>query len=932
MKTCTLLKTFLKTGLLAIAIGIAISASAALRVPYTVDPDTLHLWHLDETNGLYSQDAIGTSTNGNTNAIAITLTNLAEPSPGTGPYTNAFLGSPAYTGLGTAYSATTKQHLLYGGPFPDVSQFCNPTTGAFTFEALVSINSSFATADMEIVSGDNGLGITQRGWQWRIDNGVIEWDLLGGSTDNDYKAALPASGSDAIATNVWYHIAVTYTGNSPTNNDTPNIISFYWTLLDPSRTNADLLQQFTATRPLNGSPEGATAPSLGVTGSARNTSSNPGNNEGLIGSIDEVRISDIARTSNQMAFGPGAIIKPSITKEPPANTLAPYGGALIVNAVVSASQASYVWTLNGTNVPNQTTSTLQESNITFANGGSYVLVVSNALGSVTTSVAQVIIGADATALFSTGVSDQSQVLSDVPDPHYTLIESQDASFPGPNAMVFEWNNPIEFAVNNGPYAPTNGSSIWIGDQGNSGGVFNGSAPGVYIYRTTFLLDKASPSNIVLNAKLSANGVVGFVLNGQNTGATLNPGGALYSSAFVMSNYNNTLITTTSGTTFNSQTFTNASSTPWFVPGLNTLDFVETITGGGSAILVEDPIALGQALPPGLPVILSEPVSQTVRDANITGQGSVATFSVVAVGRPPLTYQWWVNDAPVPGATNRIYQILNPTNGVGTNFFCQVFNAGGSLASTPASLTLVATNQPPIAPVYYSVVFGGMETNNLSQLLVLNDRDPDGDLLSLSFADSASTNNGSINDTGNNLIYTAPANYIGPDQYTYTIMDSLGASAVGVVKLQNLLAPTPASNTIFAGASASFNVGVTNPPAGYSFQWQLNGLNIAGATNGVLVIPSAALTDSGNYVLSVTDPVGKVWSSPAASLTVQAVQGIPGFASAVLSGGALTLNWTNGSTLQVSGSVTGPWTNVAGATSPFTISNLVAPQLFYRIEP
>jgi len=56
------------------------------------------------------------------------------------------------------------------------------------------------------------------------------------------------SGPDQAVQGQWYHVAVTFTGLSPTNSDTAGVLSFYWTLLDGSRTNADLLATFNMTR------------------------------------------------------------------------------------------------------------------------------------------------------------------------------------------------------------------------------------------------------------------------------------------------------------------------------------------------------------------------------------------------------------------------------------------------------------------------------------------------------------------------------------------------------------------------------------------------------------------------------------------------------------------------------------------------------------
>jgi hypothetical protein len=52
----------------------------------------------------------------------------------------------------------------------------------------------------------------------------------------------------------------------------------------------------------------------------------------------------------------------------------------------------------------------------------------------------------------------------------------------------------------------------------------------------------------------------------------------------------------------------------------------------------------EVTPETLPVVATEPQSQTV------GAGSAATFSVTAPW-PGVTYQWFCNGVPIPGATN-----------------------------------------------------------------------------------------------------------------------------------------------------------------------------------------------------------------------------------------------------------------------------------------
>ena len=52
----------------------------------------------------------------------------------------------------------------------------------------------------------------------------------------------------------------------------------------------------------------------------------------------------------------------------------------------------------------------------------------------------------------------------------------------------------------------------------------------------------------------------------------------------------------------------------------------------------------------------------------------------------------------------------------------------------------------------------------------------------------------------------------------------------------------------------------------SYQWRLNGVNIAGKTSQSLVIPVVKLSDNGNYDVVVSNPAGSV-TSPASVVNV-----------------------------------------------------------------
>ncbi|MBM4254310.1 MAG: hypothetical protein FJ147_00255 [Deltaproteobacteria bacterium] len=95
---------------------------------------------------------------------------------------------------------------------------------------------------------------------------------------------------------------------------------------------------------------------------------------------------------------------------------------------------------------------------------------------------------------------------------------------------------------------------------------------------------------------------------------------------------------------------------------------------------------------------NQPPSITLHPANgRVGIGQAATFTVSALGTPPLTYQWQKNGSDIPGATTASY--LTPSAILadnGATFRCRVTNAFGTATSNAATLTVIG--QAPSASI------------------------------------------------------------------------------------------------------------------------------------------------------------------------------------------------------------------------------------------
>lgn len=113
---------------------------------------------------------------------------------------------------------------------------------------------------------------------------------------------------------------------------------------------------------------------------------------------------------------------------------------------------------------------------------------------------------------------------------------------------------------------------------------------------------------------------------------------------------------------------------------------------------------GPVTPLQPPVITTQPTNLTVT------LGASASFTVVATGATPLTYQWRRDSAIIPGATNAAYTIASTTNTDVGSYVVYVYNSAGSTTSTPA---ILSANYParimtqPAANT--TAIYGGLTT-------------------------------------------------------------------------------------------------------------------------------------------------------------------------------------------------------------------------------
>ncbi|HOY58366.1 MAG TPA: immunoglobulin domain-containing protein [Verrucomicrobiota bacterium] len=797
----------------AMLVAAAPSSLASIRAPYTPDANTKLLLHLDDAT------ESGIAANAVAGAPAFIAT--ANPSAATPRQpTPGMLGAPGASGLGYAFGTCANlSHSNSMALFMDANgngvadldtsgsalgedrvsgSTLTGLYGEFTLEALVNFP-SLTGANREIIAMDNSAGATSRPFQFRLNTtGQLEFNNIAVSGVNP-KTTLPTTGPDAFVPNQWFHVALTYDG--------AGVITFYWTKLDSARTQANVLEvHYVSTVDLSGEAV------LTVGNENRNTSG-----EGLLGLVDEVRISDVARTAVDMVFDPAIQeIPPSIDPEPE-NQFLGVGETLTIVAHASGSTPlSYRWQKGSgetfTDIPGETSDTLSLP-VTFATEGDYRFVVTNPYGQSTSSAAQIRVGAIFSGLFPTGLNDaRGLLIENEIDPHYTIWSSADPAYLGPDTIV-----PADTA----DYSANDEKSKWISPAPTLGGV-----RGVYTYRTTFVLDSAEPAGSSLSASVLTGGSLSVVLNGQPTGvANLTPG-------FPGPHRNLFAFELTDG----------------FVPGLNTLDFVvdnaTTVPNapGGNALRVVSIRGVGPALASALSIV-SQPSNQTVRE------GGRVTFACLAQGRPPLSYQWFGDNAAIPGATARTLSYRPVASGAQpTDFKVTVSNDGASLTSQTARLTVVPDNQPIVPASHDLNGFAGAPLLLSLSTLVQKASDPDGDPISLAGFDWTGENTSSpaeITQVDATLVYSNAPGFAGADRFNVTLTDGLGGDAVVAVNVQVAAALRLAVAVEPSGAARlSWPAGATTQ--GFKLYW--SDRVDAPITN---TVASPVWTEAGESVVRIT---------------------------------------------------------------------------------
>jgi hypothetical protein len=281
---------------------------------------------------------------------------------------------------------------------------------------------------------------------------------------------------------------------------------------------------------------------------------------------------------------------------------------------------------------------------------------------------------------------------------------------------------------------------------------------------------------------------------------------------------------------------------------------------------------GDSNPPAPPGSVAVAPTITTQPANQSALvGATATFTVVASGTAPLSYQWRRGGANITSATAASY--TTPATVIGDNgaqFSVVVSNTVGNVTSNNATLTVnPVVTAPTITaqPANQSVLVGAMASFSVTATGTAP--------LTYQWR-RGGTNIMGATATG----YTTPATVIGDNgaQFSVVVSNSAGnvtsnnaTLTVNAAPVAPAITTQPASVSVAEGTPATFTVVATGTPAP-TYQWQRGTTNIMGAASAsyTLANPTVSADNNATFRVVVTNSAGSVTSN-SATLTVTSSQ-------------------------------------------------------------
>ena len=531
----------------------------------------------------------------------------------------------------------------------------------------------------------------------------------------------------------------------------------------------------------------------------------------------DIVVTDIYGTVTSEAAGVSVDGLPMVTISPASQLAVNPGATATLNAMaVGTAPITYQWRKNSVAITGGTAAVYTLPSAQLANAGSYDVVITNPTGSATSSATVLSINA---GVVITGNPASQNILA-----AGSVSFSVTATGTGP--LTYQWHKDGSDIL-----GATTASYRKVSAIPADAGVYDVSVTNVVgsVGSAVATLVVNSPVTILAQpVSLTKNAGVSAVFSVTATG-TVPLSYQWYKG-----------LTAISGATAASYTIASPGGADSGIYTVSVTNLVGSVASAAATLLVNDPLT-----------IVTQPAALIVSAADS------ATFSVLATGTAPLTYQWRKNGVNIPGATSASYAIPSAVSGSAGSYVVVVTNPAGSVTSASAALTVnspVAITTQPVsliktvgASATFSVVATG--TAPITYQWRKDGTDIAG-AVSASYTISATVNGDAAS---YDVVMTNPAGSRTSAAATLTVNTPIAITAQPVALTRNV------------GVSAVFTV-VATGTAPLTYQWRKGAANISGATSATYTISAPASADAASYSVNVTNVVGTV-ASNAVTLTV-----------------------------------------------------------------
>ncbi len=543
----------------------------------------------------------------------------------------------------------------------------------------------------------------------------------------------------------------------------------------------------------------------------------------------------VTNPAGSVTGGPSLL---TVTVPPPTLVAQPASRTVVAGASVSFSVSasgfgvlSYQWSRNGVALPGATFPTLTLDTVQVSQAGDYTATVTNAGGSVTSSAARLTVQAPPTLpVIATPPTGQSVAVGG------TVTLSVVASGEGTLSYAWQKNG---FPVLGATAATLTIPNAQVADSGTYTVVVSNAAGSVTSAPVTVAVSTSLTPPVVVTPPVGAAVPLGAPVSFSVVASGTAP------LAFAWRR-EGALIPGATGAVLSIVSAQESDAGSYTV----------TVSNGAGSVTTA-PVTLSVDAPLTAPRLTTMPASQ------IVALDSPVTFSVTAVGTPPLAYQWFKDGVAIAGFTGASLSLASAKLADAGSYTVRVTNAAGSVTSDPAVLVVQVPATVPViitppsaatssvgAPASFSVVADGAPP--LSYVWRR-----EGTLIAKASQSTLVLGSVQVADAGD---------------YTVTVSNALGSVTSSPARL-TVLVPSlppfivvqPVSVTATAGGTASFGVTVRGT-APLSYQWRKDGEWLVGATQATLTLTNVRATDAAAYSVAITNAFGTAVSA-SARLTV-----------------------------------------------------------------